>query len=228
PRGPRGAPPLVPPPPPRGLGAPDTTDPEHAAEVTESVGLALLVVLETLGPAERLAFVLHDMFAVSFDEIARIVDRTPAATRQLASRARRRVQDATPAPGPDARRQREIADAFLAASHGGDFEGLLAVLDPDVVLRADGGRTLAAVSKVVRGAEAVISQALTYAKFRQASLPMVVNGAPAFLSVSDGRPGALMAFTIVGDRIVELQILADPERLAALDLSEEDLARATY
>ncbi|MGW1927667.1 sigma-70 family RNA polymerase sigma factor, partial [Streptomyces massasporeus] len=160
----------------------DTTDPEHAAEVTESVGLALLVVLETLGPAERLAFVLHDMFAVSFDEIARIVDRTPAATRQLASRARRRVQDATPAPGPDARRQREIADAFLAASHGGDFEGLLAVLDPDVVLRADGGRTLAAVSKVVRGAEAVISQALMYARFRQAALPMVVNGAPAFLS----------------------------------------------
>ncbi|MFC9340635.1 RNA polymerase sigma factor SigJ [Streptomyces sp. NPDC057020] len=205
-----------------------TTDPEHAAEITESVGLALLVVLETLGPAERLAFVLHDMFAVSFDEIARIVDRTPAATRQLASRARRRVQDAAPAPGPDARRQREIADAFLAASHGGDFEGLLAVLDPDVVLRADGGRTLAAVSKVVRGAEAVIAQALTYARFKQASLPVIVNGAPAFLSVRDGRPGALMAFTIAGDRIVELQILADPERLAALDLSEEDLARATY
>ncbi|MFF3839827.1 RNA polymerase sigma factor SigJ [Streptomyces sp. NPDC001930] len=206
----------------------DTTDPEHAAEVTESVGLALLVVLETLGPAERLAFVLHDMFAVSFDEIARIVDRTPAATRQLASRARRRVQDATPAPGPDARRQREIADAFLAASHGGDFEGLLAVLDPDVVLRADGGRTLAAVSKVVRGAEAVISQALMYAKFRQAALPVVVNGAPAFVAVVDGRPTVLMSFTIAGDRIVELQILADPERLATLDLSEEDLARATY
>ncbi|WP_318208427.1 MULTISPECIES: RNA polymerase sigma factor SigJ [unclassified Streptomyces] len=206
----------------------DTTDPEHAAEITESVGLALLVVLETLGPAERLAFVLHDMFAVSFDEIARIVDRTPAATRQLASRARRRVQDATPAAGPDARRQREIADAFLAASQGGDFEGLLAVLDPDVVLRADGGRTLAAVSKVVRGAEAVISQALMYAKFRQASLPVVVNGAPAFVAVADGRPTVLMAFTIAGDRIVELQILADPERLAELDLAEEDLARATY
>ncbi|CAM5456047.1 hypothetical protein SNARM312S_07340 [Streptomyces narbonensis] len=145
----------------------DATNPEHTAELTESVGLALLVVLETLSPAERLAFVLHDMFAVSFDEIARIVDRTPAATRQLASRARRRVQDATPAPGPDARRQREIADAFLAAANGGDFEGLLAVLDPDVVLRADGGRVLAAASKVVRGAEAVISQALMYAKFKQ-------------------------------------------------------------
>ncbi|MFE2559852.1 RNA polymerase sigma factor SigJ [Streptomyces sp. NPDC059352] len=207
---------------------PDTTDPEQAAELTESVGLALLVVLETLSPAERLAFVLHDLFAVSFDEIARIVDRTPAATRQLASRARRRVQDSAPAAGPDARRQREIADAFLAAANGGDFEGLLAVLDPDVVLRADGGRVLAAASKVVRGAEAVISQALMYAKFRQASLPVVVNGAPAYLAVADGRPSVLMAFTIAGDRIVGLQVLADPERLAALDLSEEDLARAAF
>ncbi|WP_030549589.1 RNA polymerase sigma factor SigJ [Streptomyces exfoliatus] len=206
----------------------DGTDPEHAAELTESVGLALLVVLETLSPAERLAFVLHDMFAVSFDEIAEVVDRTPAATRQLASRARRRVRDATPAAGPDARRQREIADAFLAASRGGDFEGLLAVLDPDVVLRADGGRTLAAVSKIVRGAEAVIAQALMYAKFKQAALPVVVNGAPAYLSVVDGRPAVLMSFTIAGDRIVGLEILADPERLATLDLSEEDLARATY
>ncbi|MER8234865.1 sigma-70 family RNA polymerase sigma factor [Streptomyces sp. NPDC094049] len=205
----------------------DTTDPERAAELTESVGLALLVVLETLSPAERLAFVLHDMFAVSFEEIAPVVDRTPAAARQLASRARRRVRDAAPAAGPDARRGREIADAFLTAAHGGDFEGLLAVLDPDVVLRADGGRTLAAVSKVVRGAEAVIAQALTYARFRTGHLPMVVNGAPAVLSVTDGRPGALMVFTVAGDRIVELDILADPERIAALGLTEEDLARAT-
>ncbi|MFD3568315.1 sigma-70 family RNA polymerase sigma factor [Streptomyces sp. NPDC058667] len=207
---------------------PDTADPEHAAEVTESVGLALLVVLESLSPAERLAFVLHDMFAVSFDEIARIVDRTPAATRQLASRARRRVRDASPAAGPDARRQREIADAFLAASQGGDFEGLLAVLDPDVVLRADGGKALEAVSKIVRGAEAVVAQALTYAKFRTGALPLLANGAPAVLSVANGRPAALMVFTIAGDRIVELHILADPERLAALDLSEEDLGRARY
>ncbi|MFJ2783771.1 MULTISPECIES: sigma-70 family RNA polymerase sigma factor [unclassified Streptomyces] len=209
----------------------DTTDPERAAELTESVGLALLVVLETLSPAERLAFVLHDMFAVSFDEIAPVVDRTPAAARQLASRARRRVRDAAPAvapaAGPDVRRGREIADAFLTAAHGGDFEGLLAVLDPDVVLRADGGRTLAAVSKVVRGAEAVIAQALAYARFRTGRLPMVVNGAPAVLSVTDGRPGALMVFTVAGDRIVELHILADPERIAALGLTEEDLARAT-
>ncbi|WP_426403947.1 sigma-70 family RNA polymerase sigma factor [Streptomyces sp. R-07] len=205
----------------------DTTDPEHAAELTESVGLALLVVLDTLGPAERLAFVLHDMFAVSFDEIAKIVDRTPAATRQLASRARRRVQDTAPAPGPDARRQREIADAFLAAAHGGDFEGLLAVLDPDVVLRADGGRTLAAVSQLVRGAEAVIAQALTYAKYRTDTLRVVANGQPAVLSVVKGRPGSLMTFTIVEDRIVALHILADPERLAKLGLTEEELALAT-
>ncbi|MFB7515837.1 sigma-70 family RNA polymerase sigma factor [Streptomyces sp. NPDC056144] len=211
--------------------AAEGTDPEHAAELTESVGLALLVVLETLSPAERLAFVLHDMFAVSFDEIARIVDRTPAATRQLASRARRRVQDASPAAGPDARRQREIADAFLAAANGGDFGGLLAVLDPDVVLRADGGTLLAAASKLVRGAEAVVAQALTYARFKQASLPVVANGAPAFVAVVDGRAAVLMSFTIAadpvaGDRIVELQILADPERLAALGLTEEELARA--
>ncbi|MFD9613698.1 RNA polymerase sigma factor SigJ [Streptomyces sp. NPDC059083] len=203
------------------------TDPEHAAELTESVGLALLVVLDTLGPAERLAFVLHDMFAVSFDEIARIVDRTPAATRQLASRARRRVQDATPAPGPDARRQREIADAFLAAAHGGDFEGLLAVLDPDVVLRADGGRTLAAVSQLVRGAEAVIAQALTYAKYRTDVLRVVANGQPAVVSVVQGRPSSIMTFTVVGDRIVALHILADPERMATLGLTGEELARAT-
>ncbi|MER7535311.1 sigma-70 family RNA polymerase sigma factor [Streptomyces sp. NPDC097704] len=206
----------------------DTTAPEQAAELTESVGLALLVVLDTLGPAERLAFVLHDMFAVSFDEIAKIVDRTPAATRQLASRARRRVQDATPAPGPDVRRQREIADAFLAAANGGDFEGLLTVLDPDVVLRADGGRTLAALSQVVRGAEAVMSQAVMYAKFRKGSLALVANGQPAVLSVVNGRPGSLMTFTISGDRIVALHVLADPERIAALGLTEEDLALATY
>ncbi|MFF9339407.1 MULTISPECIES: sigma-70 family RNA polymerase sigma factor [unclassified Streptomyces] len=207
---------------------PGAGDPEHAAELTESVGLALLIVLETLAPAERLAFVLHDMFAVSFDEIARIVDRTPAATRQLASRARRRVQDADPGPGPDARRQREIADAFLAASQGGDFEGLLAVLDPDAVLRADGGVLLAGTSKVVRGAEAIIRQAVMYASFRKASLPIVVNGRPAVLSVVDGKPTALMAFTIVGERIVQLHVLADPDRVAALGIPQEALDRAVY
>ncbi|MFJ7131109.1 sigma-70 family RNA polymerase sigma factor [Streptomyces sp. NPDC098101] len=207
-------------------GATDVADPERAAELTESVGLALLVVLETLSPAERLAFVLHDMFAVPFDELAEVVDRSPAATRQLASRARRRVRDASPGPAPDPRRGREIADAFLTAANGGDFEGLLAVLDPDVVLRADGGRLMAATSQVVRGARAVVSQALAYSRFRKAVLRVVANGEPAALSVVDGRPAALMVFTIAGDRIVALHVLADPERLATLGLTEEELSRA--
>ncbi|MFF9913225.1 RNA polymerase sigma factor SigJ [Streptomyces sp. NPDC013457] len=198
-------------------GAEGTTrDPEEEALLADSVGLALLVVLETLGPAERLAFVLHDMFAVSFDEIAPIVDRTPAATRQLASRARRRVQGAAPAPAPDIARQRQVVDAFMAASHGGDFEGLLAVLDPDVVLRVDGGRALAAVSGLVRGAEAVVSQALTYARFRRDYRKVLVNGAPGIVSYTDGRLFGLMAFTVVDERIVQIQIIADPDRMAAL------------
>jgi RNA polymerase sigma-70 factor (ECF subfamily) len=198
-------------------GAEGTTrDPEEEALLTDSVGLALLVVLETLGPAERLAFVLHDMFAVSFDEIAPIVDRTPAATRQLASRARRRVQSAAPAPAPDLTRQREVVHAFMAASHGGDFEGLLAVLDPDVVLRADGGKALAAASKLIRGAEAVVRQALTFARFRRAYREVLVNGAPGIVSYVDGRAAGLMSFTIVDERIVAIQIIFDPERLAAL------------
>ncbi|GAA2789802.1 RNA polymerase sigma factor SigJ [Streptomyces showdoensis] len=194
-------------------------DPEKEALRADSVGLALLVVLETLTPAERLAFVLHDMFAVSFDEIAPLVDRTPAAARQLASRARRRVRGAAPAPGPGLARQREVVDAFLAASRGGDFEGLLAVLDPDVVLRADGGTRLGAASKLVRGAETVTAQALTFARFRHASRPVVVNGAAGLVSLADGRPVGLMAFTIAGDRIVEIDIVADPERLASLGLT---------
>ncbi|MFG2872974.1 RNA polymerase sigma factor SigJ [Streptomyces sp. NPDC048338] len=196
-------------------GAPD---PEHQALRADSVGLALLVVLETLAPAERLAFVLHDMFAVPFEEIAPIVARTPAATRQLASRARRRVQGASPASPPDAGRQRRVVDAFLAASRGGDFDGLLAVLDPDVVLRADGGTLRAGASQRVVGAEAVVRQALTFARFRHDSRPVLVNGAPGVVSLADGRPAALMAFTVDGDRIVEIHVLADPARLAALSL----------
>ncbi|WP_329118114.1 RNA polymerase sigma factor SigJ [Streptomyces sp. NBC_01353] len=200
-------------------GAEGTTrDPEEEALLTDSVGLALLVVLETLGPAERLAFVLHDMFAVSFDEIAPIVDRTPAATRQLASRARRRVQSAAPAPAPDLTRQRQVVDAFMAASQGGDFEGLLAVLDPDVVLRADGGKVLAAASRLIRGAEAVVNQALTFARFRRAYRKVLVNGAPGIVSYVDGQTAGLMSFTVVDERIVEIQIIADPERLATLGL----------
>ncbi|MFE5295443.1 sigma-70 family RNA polymerase sigma factor [Streptomyces sp. NPDC056632] len=193
-----------------------TADPEKEALLADSVGLALLVVLETLAPAERLAFVLHDMFAVAFEEIAPIVDRTPAATRQLASRARRRVQGAAPAPEPDTARQREVVDAFLAASQGGDFEGLLAVLDPDVLLRVDGGVLTPAASKLVRGAEAVTAQALTFAKFRHASRHVTVNGAAGLVSLANGSPVGLMAFTIVDDRIVEIDIVADARRLAAL------------
>ncbi|MFJ7070696.1 RNA polymerase sigma factor SigJ [Streptomyces sp. NPDC101115] len=191
-------------------------DPEQEALLADSVGLALLVVLETLAPAERLAFVLHDMFSVSFDEIATVVDRTPAATRQLASRARRRVQGAAPAPAPDAARQRRVVDAFLAASQAGDFEGLLTVLDPDVLLRVDGGDLAAAASKLVRGAEAVTAQALTFAKFRHDSREVTVNGAAGLVSLVNGAPVGLMAFTIVGDRIVQIDIVADTERLAAL------------
>ncbi|MFI8967093.1 RNA polymerase sigma factor SigJ [Streptomyces sp. NPDC053493] len=197
-------------------------DPEKEALLADSVGLALLVVLETLSPAERLAFVLHDMFAVSFDEIAPVVDRTPAATRQLASRARRRVQGAAPAPAPDAVRRREVVDAFLAASQDGDFEGLLTVLDPDVVLRVDGGTLGAAASKLVRGAEAVTAQALTFAKYRHAARPVTVNGAPGLVSLVDGTPVGLMAFTVVGDRIVEIDIIAGPDRLAALGVHGSD------
>ncbi|MGW5420076.1 RNA polymerase sigma factor SigJ [Streptomyces sp. NPDC003943] len=191
-------------------------DPEQEALLADEVGLALLVVLETLAPAERLAFVLHDMFAVSFDEIATVVDRTPAATRQLASRARRRVQGAGPAPEPDPARQREVVDAFLAASQGGDFEGLLAVLDPDVLLRVDGGVLTAAASKLVRGAEAVAAQALTFAKFRHDGRRVRVNGSAGVVSLVNGAPLGLMAFTVVGGRITEIDIVADGERLAAL------------
>ncbi|MFF0435227.1 sigma-70 family RNA polymerase sigma factor [Streptomyces sp. NPDC004327] len=191
-------------------------DPEQEALLADEVGLALLVVLETLAPAERLAFVLHDMFAVSFDEIAPVVDRTPAATRQLASRARRRVQAAGPAPERDPARQREVVDAFLAASQGGDFEGLLAVLDPDVLLRVDGGVLTAAASKLVRGAEAVTAQALTFARFRHDARPVRVNGAAGLVSLANGTPVGLMVFTVAGGRITGIDILADRERLASL------------
>ncbi|MFE6102855.1 sigma-70 family RNA polymerase sigma factor [Streptomyces laurentii] len=192
-------------------------DPEREALLADEVGLALLIVLETLVPAERLAFVLHDMFAVSFDEIAPIVDRSPAAARQLASRARRRVQDAAPAPAPDPARQREVVSAFLAASQAGDFEGLLAVLDPDVLLRVDGGVLLPAeASTLVRGAERVTAQSLTFAKFRRTVRRVTVNGAPGLVSLADGTPAGLMVFTIVDTRVVGIDIIADRERLAAL------------
>ncbi|MFI0447762.1 RNA polymerase sigma factor SigJ [Actinomadura sp. 6N118] len=188
-------------------------DPEQEVLMADSVGLALMVVLETLSPAERLAFVLHDMFAVPFEEIAPIVERSPAATRQLASRARRRVQDA-PTPDADLARQREVVDAFIAAARGGDFEALVAVLDPDVVLRAD----LGVANKPIFGAAAVAKQALMFqgvAKYAQLAM---VNGVPGIVRVENGRVVAVQSFTITDGKVVEIHILADRARLADLDI----------
>jgi ketosteroid isomerase-like protein len=197
----------------------DGTSPEHEALLADSVGLALLVVLEELTPAERLAFVLHDMFAVPFDEIAAIVDRSPDAARQLASRARRRVRGATPAPDADLTAQREVVDAFLAAARDGDFDALVAVLDPDVVLRADRGAVPARVPREIRGAAAVASQALTYSRLGLVTKPALINGAAGGVSIRDGEPFAVMGVTVRGGKIAEIDILADPERLRRLDLT---------
>jgi RNA polymerase sigma-70 factor (ECF subfamily) len=194
----------------------DGTDPEHEALLADSVGLALLIVLETLTPAERLAFVLHDMFAVPFDEIAPIVDRSPDATRQLASRARRRVRGERTTPDADLRRQREVVDAFLAAAREGDFDALVAVLDPDVVLHQDFGD---GAVREIRGAEAVASQARTYSQLGLEIRPVLVNGAVGAVAMRDGRPFSVGAVTVRDGKIVELDFLADPERLAKLDLS---------
>ncbi|SOE07228.1 RNA polymerase sigma factor SigJ [Streptomyces sp. Ag109_G2-15] len=196
-------------------------DPEAEVLEADSVGLALLVVLETLEPAERLAFVLHDMFAVPFDDIAAIVERTPAATRQLASRARRRVQGATPAADPDLGRQRQVVDAWLAASRGGDFEALLALLHPDVELRADAGALVrgAAVSKAVRGARTVAEQASMFSHLAVYARLVLVNGTVGLVTAPEGQPLSVTAFTIADGRITGLYILADPDRLARLDLS---------
>ena len=198
------------------VGRADGADPEQEALLADGVGLALLVVLETLTPAERLAFVLHDTFGMPFAEIAPIVGRSPTAARQLASRARRRVRGASPAPETDLARQREVVDAFLAASRGGDFDALLAVLDPDVVLRADYGA--AGASRLVRGASAVAGQALTYSRLAPFSQPALVNGAAGAVTAPGGQPFAVMGFTVARGRIVGIDILADPERLRRLDL----------
>jgi RNA polymerase sigma-70 factor (ECF subfamily) len=197
----------------------DGGDPEQQALLADSVGLALLVVLDKMAPAERLAFVLHDIFAMPFDEIAPIVDRSPTATRQLASRARRRVQGQPTAPDADLGRQREVLDAFLAAARDGDFEALLAVLDPDVVLRADAGALTAPASVHVRGAHAVAEQAKVFAAVARLARPALVNGAAGFIVMRAGRPFSVAGFTVRGGRIVEIDILADPERLARIDLS---------
>jgi RNA polymerase sigma-70 factor, ECF subfamily len=191
------------------------TDPEHEVLLADSVGLALLVVLETLTPAERLAFVLHDMFAVPFDEIARIVDRSPAAARQLASRARRRVQGERAMPDADIGAQREVLDAFMAAGRNGDFDALLAILDPDVVLRADFPEGV----REVRGAELVARQAMGYARMDLDVTPALINGTVGAVTRRSGELFSVGGFTVQGSRIVAIDILADPARLAALDLT---------
>ena len=200
----------------------DGIDPEHEALLADSIGLALLVVLETLSPAERLAFVLHDMFSVPFREIAPIVDRSPTAARQLASRARRRVRGAAASADAGLARQREAVDAFLAASREGDFGALLAVLDPDVVLRIDGGSERAGLSRKVRGARAVAEQTLTFSRLSPFVRPALVNGAAGVVVAPRGRPFSVMGFTIRGGKIVEVDILADPARLSRLDVSVFD------
>jgi RNA polymerase sigma-70 factor (ECF subfamily) len=196
----------------------DGMDPEHEALLADSVGLALLVVLETLTPAERLSFVLHDMFAVPFDEIGPIVDRSPAAARQLASRARRRVRGTAPEPDVDLARQREVVDAFLVASRDGDFEALVALLDPDVVLRADGPDA----PRHLRGAPAVVSQARRYARLARFARPALVNGAAGVVVAPGGRPFAVIGITVAQGRIVEIDIFADPKRVRELDLTVLD------
>jgi len=200
----------------------DRMDPEHEALLADSVGLALLVVLETLSPPERLAFVLHDIFAVPFDEIATIVDRSPEAARQLASRARRRVQAENTAPDADLKAQREVVEAFLAAARDGDFDRLVAVLDPDVVLRVDLGPLLVGGSREVRGAAAVASQAVTYSQLGILTQPALINGAAGSVSFRDGRPFSIGGVIVRGGKIVEMDILADPARLRELDLSVLD------
>ncbi|MER8186682.1 RNA polymerase sigma factor SigJ [Kitasatospora sp. NPDC094015] len=200
----------------------DGGHPEHQALLADSVGLALLVVLDTLGPAERLAFVLHDMFAVPFDEIAPLIERTPAAARQLASRARRRVQGQAPVPDPDLGRQREVVGAFFAAARDGDLDALVAVLDPDVVLRSDGGVVRARRTVVLRGARTVAGQAVTFGGLAPFVRPALINGTAGVVVAAQGRRLSVMAFTVTAGRIVAIDVLADPERLAALDLSALD------
>jgi RNA polymerase sigma factor (sigma-70 family) len=194
------------------------TEPEQEALLADSVGLALLVVLETLAPAERVAFVLHDMFAVSFDEIGAAVGRSPAAARQLASRARRRLQGAA-VPDADLTRQRRVVDAFLAASRGGDFAALLAVLDPDVVLRADPAAVAMGSSREVRGAAAV---AETFKGRAVAAQPAVVDGAAGAVWAPGGRPRVVFRFAITNGKIFEIELVADAERLSQLDLTVLD------
>jgi RNA polymerase sigma factor (sigma-70 family) len=194
-------------------------EPESEAMLADSVGLALLIVLDALEPTERLAFVLHDVFGMTFDEIGPIVDRSPVAARQLASRARRRIRDKAPSPDRDLRQQRRVVGAFMEAVREGNFEGLLSLLDPDIVLRADGG-ALAGATRVVRGAKAVAGQAEAFSKVGLSEEAVLVNGNIGLLErLADGRLFAVIGFTVTNGKIAEMNILADPERLRRLDLS---------
>ena len=195
-------------------------DPEQHAVLADSIGLALLVVLDTLSPAERIAFVLHDIFAVPFDQVGSILDRSPAAAKQLASRARRRVRGSPSAGNAvDPARQRAVANAFDAASRDGDFEGLLAVLDPDVVLRADTGDGPLGPSRLIRGAAAVAAQAQSYAGMARFAHPVLVNGAPGYLIAPNRKPFAVIAIATRDNKITEIDVLADPARLSRMNLT---------
>jgi RNA polymerase sigma-70 factor (ECF subfamily) len=202
------------------ISSPAGADPQQEALLADSLGMAMMVVLERLAPAERVAFVLHDVFGIAFDEIAGIVGRSPTAARQLASRARRRVRGSVSAPDADLRQQRTVVDAFLAAARAGDFNALLAVLDPDVVVRADFG--VSGASREFRGADAAATNALTFSPLAQFARPALINGTAGLVVVRESGPFAVLAFTISGGRITELDILADPDRLARLDLTVLD------
>lgn len=191
----------------------DAVDPEQEAVLADSVSLALLVVLDQLTPAERMAFVLHDVFAVSFDEIANIVGRSPDATRQLASRARRRVREAGPSEDAPVAEQRSVVDAFFKAAREGDFDALVAVLDPDVALKEDRGPS---ISQVIRGAETIASRAIMFSRPDAILRPVLVGGRPGIVAFSEGRPLSVMAFTVTGGRIVAIEVLADRSRLEAV------------
>jgi len=190
----------------------DGTGPEAETLLADSIGPALLVILHTLAPAERLAFILHDIFAVPFDDIAAIVGRSPAAARQLASRARRRVQGVAPVPGTDLTRQRAITDAFLAAARNGDFGALLEILDPDIVVRSNG-------TEVVRGAAAAAGRAFPFTRVAQVTVPALINGAVGLVMAADGRPITLVWFTITGTKIAAIDLIDDPRRIAEADLA---------
>jgi RNA polymerase sigma factor (sigma-70 family) len=197
----------------------DGVDPEHEALLADSVGLALLVVLETLSPPERLAFVLHDMFGVPFEEIAPLVSRTPQAARQLASRARRRVRARPTTPDVSVTAQHEVIDAFLAAARDGDFDALVATLDPDVVLRADGGTALAAMSAQVRGAENVARRAALWSRVDLIMYPVMVNGVAGVVATRNGAVFTIASVIVRNGKIAEMDFLADPERLAGIDVT---------